>query len=175
MTVAATLVVHFGDEVESGAFAAAVLDWELNVDAQGEAVTSFAPGDRVHFLVQHDATLRIGRIATTAGQVVAEGSGYRSVEQMLSFAAVAEAVDLTYIPAGAVSRDWQQGVNGLNAREGTGFAVSGRQVTVTGNLPCLCVASYRARFNLYSLVCPSPELAENETVQIEIHIYLEAA
>lgn len=176
MSVAATIVVHFGDDVEAGAYAAAVLDWELNVE-DGDEITSFSPGDRLHFLVQHDATLRIDRIAATAGQVVAEGRTYRQVEQTLSFAEAGEAggADLTYIPSGAVSRDWQQGVDGLNAREGTGFTVAGRLATVSGNTPCLCAVEYRARFNLYLLICPTPALAEEQSVQIEIHIYLEAA
>jgi hypothetical protein len=176
MNVAATIVVHFGDDVDAGAFGVAVLDWELNVDADGNEITSFGPGDELHFLVQHDPALYIDRVAATAGQAVAEGETYREVEQMLSFAEPGEdgGVELTYLPAGSVARDWQQGVTGLNATEGIGWALSGRRATVTGNTPCLCAASYRARFKLYRFICPPAVLAADETAQLEIHIYLEA-
>lgn len=173
MSVTASIVVHFGAAVSSSAFAAAALDWQLNVDQAGEEITSFAPGDELHFLVQHDASLRIDRVRATAGQVVAEGLTRRAVEQALSFAEAGQAETLTWQPAGQVTRDWQQGKQNLNAREGTGFAVTDRQATVSGGLPCYCLATYPAQFHLYRFICPRPVLGEDESCVVVIHVYME--
>lgn len=175
MSVSATIVVHFGDDVEAGAFAVAMLDDELNVDGQGEPLTSFAPGSEIYFLVQHEPALVITRIAATDGQVVAQPQKYYAVTDRLDFAEDYDAAadssggeqQLSMIPAGAITPT-------PYGRVATAIRYAGRLVRVLGGTPVKYDFAYRARVRSWKLLAPNVALAEGEEWPITIHIYMEA-
>ena len=169
MTVAATIVVHFGDDVaEDNRFAVARLDDELNVDAEGEVVTSFAPGDIIHFVVQHDPALVIAGIAATSGTLAAQPDKYYQVEQQLTWLENNESQDLEMIPAGAVTKT-------AYGRQPLGWSLTVRGLSITGGAPVVADVSYKARMRSWRLHAPNVVLAEDETWPVVIGIYLENA
>jgi len=168
MSVAATIVVHFGDDVDEGAFAAARFDDELNVDAAGEVVTEFEPGDIIHFLVQHDPSIRISRVAATDGTIAAQPDKYYGLTEQLHFAENDEAQELALIPSGAITRT-------AYGRQAAGWTISGRSVKITGGAPVVYDLEYRARCRSFRLHAPNVMLAEDETWPVFIDIYLENA
>ena len=87
MSEKATLVVKFGQGASSG-FVAAEFDDIKNVDTAGKTKSSFAPGEEPYFLVQHDDSVRIDRIAATGGMVVAMGLVSRPYSDRLDFPAL---------------------------------------------------------------------------------------
>lgn len=163
--VPVTLVVNYGDGVDSSLFSLALLDDFLNRDARDEVITSFAPGDLVNFLVQVDPALRIDRVVATHGQVVSQGYCLRERTDQLLFAELQG--ELSAIPAGALSAAWY-------GRAAAGLKASGRQLTVTGSVPALGDITYSARFAGYVLHTPMVELAADEEYPIIIVIYIEA-
>ena len=169
MTVAATIVVHFGDDVaEDNRFALAMLDDELNVDAAGEVITSFAPGDIIHFLVQHDPALRLARVAATDGAIAAQPDKSYRIEQQLTFLVANEDQDLQAIPSGAITKT-------PYGRVAAGWQVQGRKIRILGNDPVVYDLSYLARMKSYRLHAPNVALGEDETWPVVIGIYLENA
>jgi hypothetical protein len=166
MTVAATIVVHFGDDVAAGAFAIARLDDELNVDAAGEVITSFAPGDRIHFLVQHDATLRIAKVVPTDGTVARQPDKDYTITQQLTWLEDNEAQELEATPSGALTKTGY-------GRTASGWTLAGRSLSTTGGAPVIYDIEYRARMKSYVLHAPNVTLAEDATWPVVIGIYLE--
>ncbi len=169
MSVTASIVVHFGEGVDSGAFNLAMLDKELNVDASGNELTQFAPGDVVYFLVQHDPSLKIVRVAATDGTVAAQGIRTVTMQDQVDFVAAGESVDITALPSGAVT------VGKWYGRQGAGMKITGRNVSVTSGTPAKADLDYKARMNGYKLVTPAVSLTEDETYPITVFIYFEAA
>lgn len=172
MTVAATIVVHFGDDVADSAFGVAMLDDVLNVDAAGEVKTSFAPGDQIHFLVQHDPSLRVDRVAATHGTIVQLPDKDYELTGDFTFAEPAEAQDLQIYHRGAVTQEWF-GPSGIETR--AGLSVANRQVQVAAATPCLVRLTYHGLMKSYRLHAPNVTLAEDETYPVAIVIYMENA
>lgn len=176
MSVSATIVVHFGDDVDANTFAMAMLDSELNVDAEGEEITSFVPGDEIFFLIQHDPSLRIdGLPKATDGTVVAQpDKEFVFTEQELIFeegAGVGDRAevggpDLAAVHRGDITKTWY-------GREGIGFEVKNRKATVTGGVPSICKVQFNAPMKSYKLHTPNVTLAEDEEYPVVIVIYME--
>ncbi len=169
MSVAASLVVTFGDGADSSDLVVMEFDKIMNVDAVSEEKTQFAPGDEVFFLIHHASTLRIGSVKATAGMVVSQGRVTRAREQQLLWTAVDEEQELSCIPSSALTAVWY-------GNEATGFKKSGfRAVTISGGvLPALSLVSYSAVFAMYKIITPFVELAEGESWPITIVAEMEA-
>ena len=163
-TVGGTLVVEFGEGADSAAFVAMELDETLNLDDEGNALTSFDPGVEVWFWLQHADTLRIDRIASTSGMVVDCGIVRRSRDQELTFTDT-DSVEFSHIPAGNPSYTWY-------GNEGSGLAKNGRSVSVSGNTPCTCDAVIPIDVHLYRFVPPVLELADDQTYRVVIVAYM---
>lgn len=166
-TIGGTLVVEFGENADSSAFVVVQLDDTLNVDAGGQTVSTFSPGQSAYFWVQHAPSLRIGAVTATSGVIAADGLARRSRTQELTWTSL-ESQELECIPAGAPVLSWV-------GAQGSGFALNGRTATVTGNVPCTCEATYPIDVHLYHLVPPTLNLAAGETYRIVIVVYMEAA
>lgn len=167
MSVGATIVVEFGQGADSSAFVAVELDDTLNVDGEGEAKSQFGPGDEVWFWLQHDVSLRVGRIACTSGMVVDCGLARRQREQELTWTGE-EAVELSHIPAAAPVLTWHGNV-------GTGLSRDGRSMRITGNLPCTADAVIPIDVHLYRFVPPALSLAAGRTYRVVVVIHMEEA
>ena len=163
----ATIVVQFGDSVaKESQFAVVELDGTMNLDADGKEKSQFVPGDEAIFLVHLPEDLFIDRIAATDGMVVAMGGASLERNQEALFTDD-EQQQLSYYPAGAVATDWQGTV-------GTGFEVDGRDISIVGNWPAAVKLAYHVAFNRYKLVPPPLTLAEDESYQVHVVVYVEA-
>lgn len=166
--MAVSLVVEFGTGVDADSTAGvAELDPVRNVDSEGNQRSQFVPGDEVYFLVHHDSSVYIDRVASTDGMVVAMGPETQDREQQLLFTND-EQQQLTYVPGGALVHDWM-------GRVGNGFTRTDRQVQVTAaDVPCIENLTYPVNFQLFRLVPPALNLAAGETYSIAVVVYLEA-
>ena len=162
----ATVVVQFGQGANSSALVLVELDGELNRTADDQEKTQFFPGDRPVWLVHHDATVRIGSVACSSGMIQPLGQVTRTRTQQMQFPA-GEAMDLPYVPAGAVSVQWY-GNNG-------GLVQTGRSVRATGSVPAIGEVSVPVRFSQYRLIPPALSLAGEETWPVLIVVEMEAA
>nr|WP_321465171.1 hypothetical protein [uncultured Desulfobulbus sp.] len=167
MSVGATIVSQFGEGADSSAFVAIELDETLNLDADGNAKTSFAPGDEVWFWIQHAETLVIDRIEATSGMVANCGTVRRSRTQELTFTGT-DSVELSHIPARNPDYAWYGNVGG-------GLSRNGRSVSVASQTPCTCDVTMPIDVHLYRFVPPALELVEEATYRIVIVAYMEAA
>lgn len=162
-----TLVIRFGEGAGNG-FAAAEFDAEKNVDQAGKVKSSFAPGEESYFLVQHDGSLRIDRVAATGGMVVSMGQVIRTRTDRLDFAEIGDTAELSRIPAGAIARTWVD--------HAAAVTITGRTVAAgAGQLPTKGDFTYQAAMHSFRLVPPPMTLAPNETHEITIYIFMEAA
>jgi len=167
MSVGATIVLEYGDGVDSASFVALELDETLNLDSDGNARTQFDPGDEVWFWLQHDESLVIDRIEATSGMVVDCGSARRSRSQELTFTGE-NSVTLSHIPAKNPTYTWY-------GNQGEGMTRDGRSLSVSGNTPCTCDADIPIDVRLFRFVPPLLELDAEETYRVVIVAYLEAA
>jgi len=165
--VGGTLVVEFGDGADASEFVAFEFDETLNLDADGNAKTSYSPGDEVWFWLQHDVTLRLDRIAATSGMVVSCGTVRRSREQELIFTGE-DAITLSHVPSGNPTFTWYGNV-------GSGISRSGRSVSVSGKTPCVCDAVIPIEVRLFRFIPPPLELEAEATYKVKIVAYMEAA
>ncbi|MFT5728754.1 MAG: hypothetical protein ACI8PB_002910 [Desulforhopalus sp.] len=103
-----TSVVSFGESVSSSsALIVAEIDFDKHKDDDGNAQTTFLPGEAVYFLVHHDPTIKIVRVQSTDGgdvQRIGVVTRIKTVE--LSFDHPAHLLTLGYNPAGAASAKW---------------------------------------------------------------------
>ena len=162
----ATVVVQFGQGANSSALVVVELDGEVNRTADGEEQTQFFPGDRPVWLVHHDATVRIGSVACSSGMIQPLGQVTRTRTQQMPFPA-GEAMDLPYVPAGAVSVQWY-GNDGALSR-------TGRSVRATGTVPAIGEVSVPVRFSQYRLIPPALSLSGEQTWPVLIVVTMEAA
>ncbi len=166
----ATIVVEYGKSVALAGNGLVVveLDGNANRDSEDKETSQFFPGDEPVFLVHHDSSIRIDRIAATSGMVAPMGIVSRPRNQRQLFTQAATVHDLPHNPAGGVSSFWF-------GKQGSGFTVAGRSLSVQGNIPCLADLTYSVSFKQYRLIPPPLTLAEEEQYPIAIVIYVEAA
>lgn len=165
MSVVGTLVVNFGESAatDSGNI---VAEWddELNIDAAGEVISQFVPGDEVWLLLHHGADVTITGIAVTAGTVSRSGEAIRQRQAELGWGSVDDDQQLSYTPAGLLLYDWK-------GRVGSGAVRTERSVSVAGNFPCLAVVTFPVRFVSYRIQTPEITLAEKETFPLRAYVY----
>ena len=166
--VLATVVVEFGDGVDSSALVVVELDDAVNRDADGKPNSSFHPGDEPGFVVHYDpAALRIDRVRCSSGMIVDNGRVSRARKQRVQFTGPGKPVSLSHIPASGVSVSWYGNASTISQ--------AGRQVTAAGTLPAIGEAAYTINCHAYRLVPPPLILAENETYPILVVVYMESA
>lgn len=168
MTVAATIVVEFGQGVDSGALVLVELDETMNLDSDGQAKTSFIPGDTPYFLVHHDPSVRIGRVACSAGMVTGGATVSRDRSQQLQWPNTEDSQELPHIPRGPVAWQWWGNVPAIT-RDGRTLKASGIWIPAIGQ------ASYAITARQFRLIPPALALGEGETFPILIVITMEAA
>lgn len=165
MSVVGTLVVNFGEAAatDSGNI---VAEWddELNVDAAGEVLSRFVPGDEVWLLLHHDAGVTITGVAVTAGTVSRSGEVHRQRQAELGWGSIDDDQQLSYTPEGLLAYDWK-------GRVGSAPERTGRSVSVAGNFPCLAVVTFQVRFVSYRIQTPKMTLAEKETFPLRAYVY----
>jgi len=168
VSVEATIVVEFGQGVDSGALVVVELDEVMNLDLDGEEKTSFSPGDTPYFLVHHDQTVRIQSIKSSSGMVSGGNIVTRDRNQQVQWVKDGEKQDLSYTPANSPTWKWW-GNTPTTTRDG-------RTVTVSEpGIPAIGEVSYVIETKQYQLTPPPMDLEEDETYPVLIVIYLEAA
>jgi hypothetical protein len=165
MSVAATVVIQFGEGADNSATAVVELDESRNLTPDGEIKTTFSPGDVVYFLVHHAPQLRIGTVVPTDGYVVDLGRTQfaRQTQQLF---ADGDAVSLSYLPAGGVDATWYGRTSNLTQ---TGSSLVAVDPPVIGDLRFSIEAA------LYRLQAPSVTLAEDQTYPVAVVVTMEAA
>lgn len=159
-----TIVVGFGES--SSSTAVFELDGQSHLDDEGNERTYLYEGEEGILRLHHPDTYVVTAVIPIRGTVVALGRVTRTVTQELYFTSDAS-LTLTYTPAGPVGISW-------DGRAGAGLAVAGRSVAVSSGWPCKGTARYAAQFMLYRFVPPSSNLAEDESLEINVEAYLEA-
>lgn len=200
MTVEASIIVQFGEDVSDDALAVIELDDEKNVitndQGEQEILTQFEPGYHPHFLIHYDSNLIISEISFSSGNVVKisnnlhpnfAGGLIRERTQRLQF--VREFIDsekayanLTYKQrypyADAVEKEWFIDPNITSSVVESGWSVDGRIVSLPtvsniGKKVKIMDYTYKVHFEQYRFDPPAMSLAEDETFPVLIVFYLE--
>jgi len=168
MSVEATIVVEFGQGVDSGALVVVELDEEMNLDLDGEEKTTFFPEDTPYFLVHHDASVRIGAVRSSSGMVSGGGVVSRERSQQMQWPTADDQQDLPHIPASEPTWKWWGNMPVISR--------DGRAVTASGSsLPAIGEVSYTIETHQYQLFPPAMDLEEEETYPVLVVITMEAA
>lgn len=163
-----------GTGADSGLYAAAILDDELNTETNenGETTSKRAwyPGDPLYFLTQVDPGLRIVDVKSSWGAIQALGSVTRTHTDDITItdqpAATQVAAELSHIPSSNASLQWYG--NAPTLRQ------DGRALYYTsGPLPAVGRAAYQAIWQSYRLIPAALTLQEDEEWPGVIVIYLE--
>jgi hypothetical protein len=165
MTVAASIVINYGDSAAASALVSVELDKVLNVDADGKEKTQFYPGDQVWFWVHHDDTVRIASVLTTSGDVSGGGVVGRTLTGQMLFKSPTDEIDLSHI-ATSVSAVWY-------GRE-SGLTLSDSRKLTAANTPCIGEITYGLMVHLYCLTPPDLTLDKDEKYYIGVVINMES-
>lgn len=166
MTIESTFVATFGGGDSEG-FRVAELDDVLNISASGEVISSFAPTDEVWFWVQHDSSLQIARVAATRSDVMIVDCGVVERQRTQDLLFVGDSVELSYIPTSMPELSWSGTV-------GSGVIWDGRKLSISGDGPCDCVASYSIRVRLFRLIPPAGLQGEaSKKFRPKVAVYLQ--
>lgn len=140
-------VVVFGDETGSAASGIQVV-WDdfANVDATGEPISQYYPGDSRYLLVIVPAGLRLQSVKCTDGTLAAMGAVSRTQVDQVLFDLPDKLIDLSQQPSGGVSPTWYGNTAVLS--------VDGKQVKAS-SAPCLADIAYSYAANQYRLTAPS--------------------
>jgi len=111
------------------------LDEAMHLDSDGEAISTFSPGDPVYLLVHHDNHARVVRVRddTANGDLQLIGVVTRTKTEEITFTHAADEHELQYQPSGQPSARWY-------GRQGV-LSLSGRTLKASGT-PCLGEISY---------------------------------
>lgn len=166
----ATLVVAFSeDALDAGGFYLAELDDAANLNSSGETKTSFAPGDEPYIIIQHDDTLRIGRIVTTSGSIFSTGSVSRTKEQTSVFASEGDTSSLPCLGSSSTSFFYGSVSLKMDSENSTNVEAE------SGSFPAVVDFSVTGQFHQYQLSPNIPSLSKDQTYDVYIIIYFEAA
>lgn len=163
MSVQATLVIEFGEGADSGALVVVELDSELN-----NQQTQFAPGTEVWWWLHHDSSLRLGSVICSAGTTIESGTATRTRTEDLTFTDQERTAQLSCVPSSPPTFSWF-------GNQGAGVTVNGRNVSVTGGLPCTGAAAYPIQVRLFRYIPPPMTLGPDETFRVVIVVTMEAA
>lgn len=175
-----TIVLHFAGSDEGVDYDCRYESDEVrNVDAAGEVVSSFAPGDPYYFLVYCVGNARVTRIVPTGGSVSSLGGVTRNRSDEIGFPELnleEGKPTLSYRPTGGISVDWRTNIApSLNVGSGVSVDSSDQSVTISGGtVPCHAKISYNVAFQSYLFTPPAMTLGPDESLDIYIYIYLEA-
>ena len=163
------MTVSFGGGSASNALIKLELDDKMNVDSSGEEISSFAPGDNIYFRLHHDTTVQLARMASTDGEVEAQGSGSRTITEELLWVYLDDEHELGYVPnnSGITSSHYGSEPSDIKKSGTKKMVISG------GELPALSLVTYSANFSLYRLIAPDVDLAEDESWPVRIVAYME--
>lgn len=171
MALETTIKVVFNSGSDAESLILAELDDTLNVNDDGESVSSFAPGDEPYIRFNASSNVRIDEVVSTSGGVLDLGSEPRTleVEQLfvgrdeedeLTFSVIPDSIDVSYI-----------GNVGSFITEALSFG----RVKYIGNAestPFLMQASVNYTAKIYQLIPPDLDLAEDETYNIHVVFYV---
>ncbi len=168
MSDKATTVLEYGDAASRDAFVVAGLDAVLNADAEGNARSSFAPGEEIYLFVHHDGTVRVNKIIPSLpGTITPLGGAVRKATEQHVFKGYPDnANDLGYIAAGLPSAVWYGrssvlGVSGSKVKANPGY--------------CIGDLTYNYLVELYRYTPGSaPQVAEDETFPLRFFVNLES-
>jgi len=164
----ATTQVTYGSGSSSNIHAILELDDELNINADGEVLTSFDGSSTVWFLFHAPPGYGPGAAYCSYGALTECGQVNRAkTVDGAVWTPEQTSVELPHYPAGSVSASWQGNAIEL-------AAVSGRTLAAAAD-PLAAIAradlQYTARFWLYRWDPPSGfTLAENTAMAVEIMI-----
>lgn len=174
MAIQGSIVLEFGEGVSDDSFVVIELDDQLNVDSQGNIITTFLPqGETASFIVHfYENLLRVGSVAASSGSVSGGTRVTRSKELPVEFKNNEDKVTLSYIPDGAVSFDWYAEGRGNSPS----IDVDDREMLAIGSTPAIGNASFNIIARAYTLSPPDGlEVDEDETYPILCRVTMEAA
>ena len=158
-----TLVISLDAGTDDDLLAVALLDDELNVDAQGETQSQFAPGDMPYFLVHLDPALAVRGVSCSSGSCRYLGQVVRTAAiDSLDVDADGDTTELEYIPASEPVFAWY-GNRPAVSREG-------RVLTFSGALPAAGSATYTYQALSYQYRPPPLEPTQEWRTRIVIHV-----
>lgn len=154
-----SIVVKFGEDVASEGLASSImLDDELNgTDEDGNAITSFEPGDTVHILVQLPPGYYISKIKQTSGTTQSNGIVNRDTEESGVFFVDDSDHTLALYPNSAIGVFWYGNTSALTVTE---------NIIKASNPPCICNLFYS--FYSYSITVYTPDSDEEWLLGIVI-------
>lgn len=171
------LKLEFAGPGADAGYTAMIPDFARNreTDSDGKDVekTSFHPGDVFHFLIQHDASLKITDVKSSWGSVQALGAVTRSHTgehgEDIQLAEAEDEVETSYIPIiGSVSARWYgNSPDIVNMHRSVMYR--------RGPLPAIGRIGYSADWHSYRLVPAALTLAEDEEWPVLIVAYLDLA
>jgi hypothetical protein len=159
-----TIVVSFGDSVDSDALFVVELDDTMNLDDEGNIKTSFFPGDYVYFLMHYDPNLVVTSIQTTSGQVELQGRVSRENTMEIFFQDSTDEHDLTHNPSSHPT--------GVFDGRQSSIIRSGRKVKAAST-PCIGDITYSYSADLARFIPPTITLEEGEQYRVGIVIHVE--
>lgn len=143
---------------------------ELDSDGREVEKTSFHPGDIYHFMIQHDASLKITEVKSSWGSVQALGAVTRSHTgehgEDIQLAEAEDELETSYIPTSSVSAKWYG--NSPTVKN------TGREIRYQGGpLPAIGRIGYSADWHSYRLVPAALDLAEGKEWPVLIVAYMD--
>ena len=158
-----TLVISLDAGVSDDLLAVALLDDELNTDAQGNPRTQFAPGDRPYFLVHLDPALAVRDVRCSSGGARYLGRVTRNAAiDTLDVDVDGDTTELEYIPASEPTFSWY-GNRPTVTRDG-------RTLSFSGALPAAGSAAYTYQALSYQYTPPPLEPTQEWRTRIVIHV-----
>src|SRR5574340_26965 len=143
-------VVIFGDKTDGGDSGVQVVwDDAANVDAEGDPISQYYPGDSRYFLVIVPAGFDVTDVVPTDGTVTDMGPVTRNQVDQVLFDLPDKLIDLSQLPVGGVTPTWY-GKTAVHT-------VEGKQVKASA-APCLADLAYSYAAHQYRLTAP-PTLA----------------
>lgn len=158
-----TLVISLDAGVSDDLLATALLDDELNTDAQGEPQSQFAAGDTPYFLVHLDPALAVRDVRCSSGSARYLGRVTRTATiDSLDVDEDGDTTELEYIPASEPTFSWY----------GNRPAVSrdGRTLIFSGALPAAGSAAYTYQALSYQYMPPPLSPTQEWRTRIVIHV-----
>ena len=158
-----TLVISLDDGADSDLLAVALLDDELNVDAQGEPQSQFAPGDMPYFLVHLDPALAVRGVSCSSGACRYLGRVTRTATiDALDVDEDGDTTETDYIPASEPVFSWYGNEPGVSR--------DGRTLTFSGALPAAGSVEYTYQALSYQYLPPPLEPTQEWRTRIVIHV-----
>lgn len=168
MVETVTRVLSFGEDTAgSGTLIVAEIDVDMHLDDEGNAKSSFLPGEEVFALIHHDPEIKIIRVSDTAGGDLQRiGLVTRVRTQQMTFTHAEDKEELPHIPNTVPTASWYGRSSGL--------ALDGRQLQAAG-APCLGEITYSFAAEQYKYRLPvGIEVAVGEQFPVDLVIEYES-